>query len=537
MAGVIPYGVDGGSVNTYSVASPNPPIASLSAGVSILVNIQNRNTAASTLSVFIGSSFSTPAPITLTNGSPVAPGALATNQILLMTYDGNNWQIAEGLVSGLVSVEQFGAKGDGGDDTLALQQADMAGALTFTSGKTYQINGSPEFKSQAVFSPGSMISIASGQTVTFDQAPSAGAYKIFQGAGAVVIKGTGLAEWFGALGNNTNNDGPAINAALNACSSVQLLARTYYIATTTIALPAPAVPKNLIGAGMDLTFITFKQQAQDCISFYGIDGTSGNPSNSSFEIRGFTIINVNGQNSPTEEPLPPSTAPTGGAAININWCSYGKVADIKIWYCWGGIQMTTLLNPVVTRIVLLHGYHYSIMLQDALVSGQWVGGVIGGEFSDIFGYGVVSPTNGTQQCSFGLYMVINGDYTPTSLTDHYRSFHEGIVFKNCNFAGYINGLLISGNSSASNCAGQLVWRVGSSGYMRFLSCFFDTCSNGNKINYVYDSIFSGFSQIVGLPTLSDRTASVVDTGFRYSIRAGSNSTDANLFLIGTMGFS
>lgn len=63
---------------------------------------------------------------------------------------------------------------------------------------------------------GAQITVASGQTFTIDVPFSAGNYQVFYGSGTIAGLKQSNVMWFGALGNNSNNDGPAIQKAINA---------------------------------------------------------------------------------------------------------------------------------------------------------------------------------------------------------------------------------------------------------------------------------------------------------------------------------
>lgn len=500
MAGVIPFGVDSGTPTAYSVTSLSPSLAAVVQGVSVLVYTQNINAYTSsttdiTLTVPLAGGGTDTKPIRVTNDSQPPPGAIAVDQMVQFNFDGNHWQIAEGFVSGLVSVEQYGAKGDGGDDSVALIAADNAGNLVFSSGKSYTMNSSHTFKSQAVFSPGSTLNVGSGSAVTFNLVPSAGAHQIFGGLGVVVVNGRGLAEWFGAMGDGIADDSSKINAALVACTGVELLARVYYTGSTTIT-PTPSLkPKSLIGQGMGRTTIAFTQSTQNCIAFSNLDNSGTTTDNGAFEIGGFTIINVsNAPGLTIDTATSPTTAPTDGCGIYVIGSSYGKIYDVKFFFCFCGLRMTALVNPEVDRLVILHCYGVSLSLCDTSFPDpidphktDYTAGIIGGRFSNIYTDGT-AISHMTSPCAVGLDIRIFGANVPVG-NQNYSSFNEGMVFDNFNAINHQAGLVITGNHNANPSVPAMIFRIGSSGYMRFYSCYFDTCIGTSIVNYAYHVIF------------------------------------------------
>jgi hypothetical protein len=128
------------------------------------------------------------------------------------------------------NVKDFGATGDGStNDHAAIAAADSAantarGVLVFPAGTFYvatslTLISSPQFE-------GGALSIASGQTVTFNQAVVAPVQRLFYGSGTVRMAFRGAkcpVEWWGA-GTGTESiqvdDRAFIQAAFNACQNV-----------------------------------------------------------------------------------------------------------------------------------------------------------------------------------------------------------------------------------------------------------------------------------------------------------------------------
>jgi hypothetical protein len=180
----------------------------------------------------------------------------------------------------------------------------------------------------------------------FNQAPSAGAFTIFQGN--VTVLGSTLAEWYGAKGDGVTDDATAIQTALSSSRRVNLLAKSYFIGSNTIKpnLP-PTYELSLVGAGVDLTYILVNQTSitnQDVIYFQGLDIVPPPLTAEAvvyWEIGGFTLKNN------SYSGLTASTLPTGGDAIRVNFSSNGYLHDVKILNCWGGVWFTTLGDCVV----------------------------------------------------------------------------------------------------------------------------------------------------------------------------------------------
>ena len=134
----LPYYIDSGTTNKY-IINPEPPFASLYAGLTLRWMTANANTAGvSTLNV------SGLGPIDLTwNSSTNLPAGIIQPNVLITTeYDGTYWEVKAAPttnVQGTVHVvnvtdPQWGAVGDGQmDDTSAIQNAvNYAGSLAFS---------------------------------------------------------------------------------------------------------------------------------------------------------------------------------------------------------------------------------------------------------------------------------------------------------------------------------------------------------------------------------------------------------------------
>jgi Transposase len=135
------------------------------------------------------------------------------------------------LVHGPISVKWFGAKGDGqtnpqADDSRNVQSAINAiqvvgGTLFFPVG-TYQLKTNVDFPVaiSAAFDNGATLAPISGVVVTMNSRIRAGLYKVFT-IGAGLVRGFSnvpylLPQWWGAKADGNHDDGPAIQAALDA---------------------------------------------------------------------------------------------------------------------------------------------------------------------------------------------------------------------------------------------------------------------------------------------------------------------------------
>jgi hypothetical protein len=129
----------------------------------------------------------------------------------------------------------YGAKGDGVTaDTTAIAVAITAAAISggivmFPPGTYITANQTVPSNVTLWFANGAKLSINTGATVTINGAIDAGIYQIFAGLGTVVGNGqiNGIPQWFGAIGNGTFDDGPAIQKCLNSFYRINFPSATY----------------------------------------------------------------------------------------------------------------------------------------------------------------------------------------------------------------------------------------------------------------------------------------------------------------------
>lgn len=158
--------------------------------------------------------------------------------------------------------------------TLALADAAAvaAGAPILVS-STWAVSADLTIASPVIAIKGASFAIATGKTLTINGAFSAGLYKVFTltGTGTVVFGNyvpKVYPEWWGAIGNNTTDDGTAINAAAesarnSACKRISFPSNAGYASTTQVDLQELSVetakitssyagPAVLVGDGCDL---------------------------------------------------------------------------------------------------------------------------------------------------------------------------------------------------------------------------------------------------------------------------------------------
>lgn len=148
------------------------------------------------------------------------------------------------LTGEVYNVRAFKAVGDGiTDDTAAIAAtfaaASAGGSVLFPPG-TYKITSSVSSAAgvQVRFHGAAVLSIAAAATVTIGGSILAGDQQIFSGSGSVRLTQTQRVRvrWFGARGDDTGDDGPAIQRAITAAqasanSTVELGSGTFRMST------------------------------------------------------------------------------------------------------------------------------------------------------------------------------------------------------------------------------------------------------------------------------------------------------------------
>lgn len=156
-------------------------------------------------------------------------------------------------------VRAYGAADDGSTDA----EPEIATAITAAAGgivifskaaTSYKISSNVTIPAgtTAVFQEGGMLSIDSGVTFTVNGSIIAGLYQIFSGVGDVVLAKTSAQEtvpqWWGALGDDSNDDTAAIQESFDAAPFVTFLPRGTYKISSALTLSGTH-GKRIVGTG------------------------------------------------------------------------------------------------------------------------------------------------------------------------------------------------------------------------------------------------------------------------------------------------
>jgi len=158
---------------------------------------------------------------------------------------------------------------------------------------------------------GAILTITTGITLTINGSFEAGLYQVFDCVGTGTVYNLKLVypEWFGALGDNVNDDSDAFNASNDALPTsggvIQLESRTYYLITKMTVTK----PISILGKGPNKTFIrSAKRQAPNgnyssstAIYANGIDGLR--ISGITFDGDVTTFVNVDADDSWMQSPI------------------------------------------------------------------------------------------------------------------------------------------------------------------------------------------------------------------------------------------
>ena len=188
-------------------------------------------------------------------GTAIAGGATNPSLNFLSSLTGAVSRTYTSKLSDLVSVKDFGAVGNGiANDGPAILAANSVSPVVIPAG-IYLVSASITLPNAVTFMPGAQLSIASGQTVTFNGSLNAGVGQIFSGSGSVVISPayttTGYPEWWGGQANYASVDQSTfINTCISAMVVCKLQAGTYY---TTGTILQQSNNKAVVGASPDFT--------------------------------------------------------------------------------------------------------------------------------------------------------------------------------------------------------------------------------------------------------------------------------------------
>lgn len=171
------------------------------------------------------------------------------------------------------------AKGDGvSDDRPAFVAAasELGGGTEVTVARgRFRLNSNLVIDNPLRFEGGARLVVPDGVVVTLRGPLTAPPLRIFEclGSGRVELEGAqppALTEWWGAKGDGMSDDAPAFNAAARASRKVQLLARSYALASEVVIVRTGAVWS---GEGSDLTRVVATSAADPVFRF--ADGLNG----------------------------------------------------------------------------------------------------------------------------------------------------------------------------------------------------------------------------------------------------------------------
>lgn len=326
------------------------------------------------------------------------------------------------------SLFDAGGVGDGvADDTAAINTflAANDNVLILPRG-TWKISQSISVAA-IVFEDGAGLTASSGVTLTTSsiQGPQA---QLFYGSLLVSYKGMGLAEWFGAVGDGTTDDLSALTKAYTACSGLQLLGKTY----ATSGMFEIKKPFLLKGLSPEVTTIASTNGAADVVAVTSVNGIVGDD-NASVRLEGFSVKYTG------------TSAPTAGAGINVTYCSYASVENIKIKNTYNGLYHNTALGCLFSGLTILGVYNNAIyavtgaidyVIRDVIIDGQTA-----------YGSGVRRTANG---------VLI------------YGAGNEGWILDSIRCTMCVRAILIDSTASNQrNCPS----------FGRIDKCYFDTSSN------------------------------------------------------------
>jgi hypothetical protein len=238
------------------------------------------------------------------------------NSLIYQDLTGSSWtQTGSGAVTrtvdeklkDVVSVKDFGAVGDGvANDTAAITAAIAAHGYIFFPAGTYRVLSNLTIASSKVieFHPQASLDVEAGATVTiyarFIANPDS---HVFKGAGSVVGIGEVYPEWWGAIGNKTNDDQPAFQKAVTCVQShapssgngvIHLQSKQYLLGSTWYIYESANAPIDVIGTGTLIGDTRLYGTASFTGTLVSIEGAN-DPVQSTvdYNIKGFAIISQN----------------------------------------------------------------------------------------------------------------------------------------------------------------------------------------------------------------------------------------------------
>ena len=275
----------------------------------------------------------------------------ATQITFIQAGSGSVVRTAQSKMRDIISVLDFGADPTGSNDSsAALIAAAAVGAFMIPPG-TYKISANTTINAYVTLAGGAILAPQNGVTVTFAGGISAGSYQIFQpvGTGAVAFTEQppfGFTEWWGCItGDSTYaaSNLTAINSALVALQTTQLLAEDYWIAGTIIHATAGNV---LRGAGQ--YYNSAPNAATRIISTSGTTtivqmGATTNPGSINAMPQGICISDVY----LTRNVAPVISSDCDG--LRVQFCVNGEARNVKADGCMNSFYYSGVTSFDVVR--------------------------------------------------------------------------------------------------------------------------------------------------------------------------------------------
>lgn len=251
--------------------------------------------------------------------------------------------------------------------------------------------------------------------------------QIVSGQIALKCNQPGYAEWFGAKGDGLSDDLAAFNMAHNALSGIYLLSKKYLI-SNKFEIKKPFM---LRGMSPEVSVILSNAVDKDIVAVTTVNGSVGDD-NASVTLSDFSVEYIGSQ------------APSAGAGINVTYCSYANVKNLKIKKTFNGIYHTTALGCVFEGVSILGCYNDALymdtnsidfIVKDVIIDGQ------------------TAYSSGVRRTNVGVYI--------------YGSQVEGWVLESIRCTMCKRPILIDAAlSTARNCPS----------FGRISNCFFDTAN-------------------------------------------------------------
>lgn len=335
----IPFGVDVGATDAYSVTSTNPAIPSFGSGTAVLVQFTHANTGASTLNIAATGDF----PLVHIDGSALNFGDIAVNGIGLVVLQSSNWQLlsvfstSAGSVTSVTGSHGVTASPTTGAVGVSLSPILSPHLLANTSGGSAAPSDTSlsTLLDAAVGSGlGALITRNAGGWQSLTPGPS-GDVLTSTGTSAPLAWASGGAP-FVFLEPSGGDDTAAINAALAANAFLFLSPGNFSISSAIVMAQTDAA---LIGSGLSTTTITLTNGTADAIAVTSVN----------FVISGFTLTRS-------------ATSTTIAAGINVNTTAgQGTISQVLSQNHGDGFLLGSLnygtVRECTAQFNFGHGFH------------------------------------------------------------------------------------------------------------------------------------------------------------------------------------